>query len=166
MSPQHWRERMRKEYGVRCPHCGHALEGLGTYCWRCHEYTETREAAPVQKLVFPLPVNIANSRMHWAERNRKKKAYWAHLDLEVYKGTIPPAPDEPVAKAEAWDHWRIWNRSDQDNLRARLKWVQDWLVTRGYLADDTADVLTFPEHPTQEIDRKRPRLELTIREAA
>jgi len=22
-----------------CPHCGAALEGLGRYCWACHDYT-------------------------------------------------------------------------------------------------------------------------------
>ena len=37
------------------------------------------------KIVVPMPLNLANSRMHWKKKNRVKQDYWALLN--TLKGT-------------------------------------------------------------------------------
>jgi len=44
-----------------------------------------------------------------------------------------------------------------------MKWVVDWLVKRGYLVDDSPTYLEWVM-PTQEIDRKNRRIEITLEE--
>ena len=117
------------------------------------------------KLVLPLPVNIANSRLHWAAKHKKKKAYWEHLDILVILNRLPPAPDTPYQSADLVFDWFVWNKLDPDNLGARKKWILDWLVTRGYLADDRESNVTLTDLP-QTIDRKCPRVLIEVLEAA
>ena len=50
---------------------------------------------------------------------------------------------------------------DGDGLVSRAKWPVDWLVKRGYLVDDSPIYLEWVM-PTQEIDRKNRRIEITL----
>jgi hypothetical protein len=90
-------------------------------------------------LVFtlPLPVNLGNGRMHWRTKYASMKSYWCTLDCMLIAKRLPPRPKAPYARAHldvAMHH----NRDmDHDGAEARLKWPLDWLVTRGYLVDDS-----------------------------
>ena len=117
------------------------------------------------KLQLPLPVNLGNARLHHMVKYRKKKAYWEHLDILVVLKRLPPAPETPYASAALVFDWFVWNKLDPDNLGARKKWIMDWLVTRGYLTDDRESNVTLTDKP-QTIDRKCPRVEIDLEEAA
>jgi hypothetical protein len=54
-------------------------------------------------------------------------------------------------------------RMDHDNAHARLKWVLDWLQTRGYMANDR-DLRYQLENKTA--PRKEAGITLVLREAA
>lgn len=59
----------------------------------------------------------------------------------------------------------MWNLMDPFNCGARLKFVEDWLVTRGYIEDDRMKVLQWDNVPEQVIVRTKPRcdrIELTL----
>ena len=115
------------------------------------------------KFVLPLPLNLANSRIFWAKKHKLKLAYWLVLDDLQMVGKVPPPPQEPWQKAVLSHHWYLHGRHmDQGNCYNRLKWIEDWLVTRGYLVDDTPECLTL-EKPVQETDRKNKRVEVTLR---
>ena len=89
-------------------------------------------------LVFelPLPDNLGNGRMHWRVKSKRKTAYYEALDTLALVEILPPRPARmflhPVAEIEM----RTVRRMDHDNAHARLKWVLDWLQTRGYIAND------------------------------
>jgi hypothetical protein len=114
-------------------------------------------------LTFPMPLNLANSRLHWRTKHRHKVAYWAACDALV-------KPDAwllntPIARAVARAELVCWSTSDQDNAMSRMKWIMDWLVTRGYLAGDDPKRLTWAGLPSQRIDRKVPaHIVLTLEE--
>jgi len=42
---------------------------------------------------------------------------------------------------------------DDSNAMRRHKWVEDWLTTRGYIADDRKKVLTWEGFPEQRLSR-------------
>lgn len=110
-------------------------------------------------MTLPLPPNVANARMHWAVKHRKQSDYRlrctaAHMER----------PAVPIAPARLTARFFLHNRMDEDNLTARLKWAQDWLVDRQIILDDHLDALTLGS-VTQAIDRKNMRLELTVEEA-
>ena len=88
------------------------------------------------KFDLPLPANLGNARMHWAAKNRAKKYYWAALDYMVNLGQLPKPPRTPYRQAHAWIQLRTWRLMDRDNGHARIKWVLDWLQTRGYVMND------------------------------
>jgi len=96
--------------------------------------------------------------MHWRDKHRAKNRYWAKLDNLQLIGEIPPPPEQPWTKAEARVHWYVRNLMDVGNAYARLKFCEDWLVTRGYLVDDRQANLTYPEQPAQTVTRKKPEL--------
>jgi hypothetical protein len=110
-------------------------------------------------ITLPVPANIANGRMHWAAKSRKQKAY--RLRCTVMH---PSRPERPIEKAHITAAWYVWNTMDDDNAVARLKWPIDWLVARGIILNDDPAHMTLGE-VTQEIDRREPRLVLTVREA-
>lgn len=85
---------------------------------------------------FPLPENLGNHRMHWRAKNARKKEYYAALDALVTLKHNPRPPTTPWEKAEAEIQMRTLRRMDQDNAHSRLKWVRDWLETRGYIVND------------------------------
>src|SRR3954471_20842159 len=90
----------------------------------------------VMHFEFPLPLNLANSRMHWRMKHRKKLAYWELLDALVMAKKIPKAPATPIVKPEAHITMRTWRRCDTDGAHSRLKWTFDFLETRGYIVND------------------------------
>lgn len=125
--------------------------------------TERRqpEKRPV-KLVLPLPANVANRRMHWRVKQRKKKAYWNELTNRLYARLIPKPPPEAPPVCRISVKLYVGNWMDQDNAMARLKWMLDWLAAYDYIADDNPKALKWDGMPEQEIDRSNPRVELTL----
>lgn len=115
---------------------------------------------------MPLPLNLANARLHWAVKDKARKAYLAHCDLLQSGGILPPPPAVPLQKATLAVAMTLGNAMDDDNAIARIKWAQDWLVSRGYIAGDSRKHLKLTGLPTQRISRKNePCLELTLEAA-
>ena len=115
------------------------------------------------RFVLPLPLNLANSRLHYMIKHRAKKRYWEALDMLQLTRQIPAPPSEPIQSVTIGHTWHVGNRMDPDNAYARLKFPLDWLRTRGYIIEDREENVTLSP-PKQHIDRKSPRLELTITE--
>jgi len=117
------------------------------------------------KLTFPLPVNLANSRLHHFVKHSKRKAYWRLLDGLLTLGRLPEPPHRPWVRVEATVTYYVWNRMDQGNAMNRLKWIEDWLTSRGYLVDDREENLAYTGLPRQLINRKKgqQRVELELR---
>ena len=110
------------------------------------------------KLTLPLPPNRANARWHWRTEKQKKDDYYFLCECQT---VWRHRPDFPLKRARIAVTLYTWSAMDLDNLMARLKWPVDWLVRRGYIADDSPDVLEW-ELPRQEIDRRRPRIEIEL----
>lgn len=114
----------------------------------------------------PLPLNLANARLHHMVKHRAKVAYWRHLDLLLAGGILPPPPPAPLQKATLAVTLTMPNPMDDDNAIARIKHAQDWLVSRGYIAGDSRKHLRLAGLPVQRISRKNaPCLELTLEAA-
>lgn len=125
-------------------------------------------------LTVPLPPNLTNrrsGRSHWRVVRNEQLAYWNRLDNLRLMGEIPPPPPEPWRKARARVVLYVHQRMDHSNAMARLKWIEDWLagrkkhgIPRGeqYIVDDSPDHLVYEGLPGQEIDRKNPRVEITL----
>jgi Holliday junction resolvase RusA-like endonuclease len=111
-------------------------------------------------LVLPLPLNLANSRLHWAARLREKRAYWERLNVRRDAKLIawPPHAIPPKASVEIVMY--VGARMDRDNLYARVKWPLDWLVSWGYVSGDREDQIELVV--TQKVDRKNQRMSVTI----
>lgn len=116
------------------------------------------------KMVLPLPVNLANCRLHHMVKYRKKKAYWADLDMLLMVKRLPPPPETPWQAVHITFDWYVWNKMDPDGRDARKKWIIDWLRTRGYIIDDREENVDYTDLP-QTVDRKSQRVELQILEA-
>jgi hypothetical protein len=111
------------------------------------------------KITLPLPENLANSRLHWAAKNRVRANY-----MLLCTAAHPARPAEPIAPVILDATLYGWNRNDEDNAVARLKWPIDWLVERQIILDDHPSALRLGT-VTQEIDRKNQRLEIVLKEA-
>lgn len=118
------------------------------------------------KLTLPLPPNMANGRMHWRTRQRKRRAYNETCDMAciMYPDVHYARPRVPLAKAKIRATVYVWAKMDADNLMARLKWPVDFLVNDGWLYDDGPDHLEW-EMPRQVVDRKNPRVEIELEAA-
>ena len=114
------------------------------------------------KLVLPLPMNLANSRLHWRVKNKRKREYFELLDALLMTRNLPDPPAKPWKKARIKVHAYLWSPQDEDNLMARLKWPVDWLRNAGYVVDDRKKNLIYAGIPEQSIDRKHTRLEITL----
>jgi hypothetical protein len=116
-------------------------------------------------LVFelPLPDNVANGRMHWRAKATRKAAYYAILDTHAFAKWLPKPPAVPLVKPVAEITMRTARAMDHDNAHARLKWVLDWLQTRGYIVNDR-DLRYQLENKTA--PRKEVGITLVLREAA
>ena len=107
------------------------------------------------RFTFPLPPQRANARGHWRVDHTAKTRFWAHCDELQNIGRLPAPPAVPWQRAEAEARCYLWNPMDQGNLLSRMKWIEDWLVTRGYLVDDRARNLVWISVPEQAVTRKR-----------
>jgi hypothetical protein len=111
----------------------------------------------------PMPPNLANGRMHWATKHKKRAAFMKALDDRQGAGLIPRPPETRWRHVELSSVMTLHQAMDPDNAVARHKWAIDWLVTRGYLADDAALNVRWNGFPTQIISRSKPaEIELTI----
>ena len=111
-------------------------------------------------IVLPLPLNRANTSLHWRAEKRKRDAYM--LRCTVMAPERPPKPSSGVRlTATLYLHQRM----DADNLMARMKWPLDWLVERGWITDDNPEVIEWTEPPIQVIDRKNPRVVIELEPA-
>jgi hypothetical protein len=105
-------------------------------------------------IVLPLPPNMANGRMHWRAKDRKRNEYFEACDEWKNSSVVPSPPSRPIAFAELRALLTLWNPMDDDGAMARIKWSLDWLVTRGYLAGDSRKHVRWHSVPDQQIDRK------------
>ena len=117
-------------------------------------------------LTVPMPLNVANSRMHWRKKYREMLAYCSTLDNMVLTKALPAPPHTPLAKARITSSMVLGAAMDQDNAMSRHKFICDWLVSRGYIADDRAKCLTWGGFPEQRITRKEPHTITITLEAA
>lgn len=116
---------------------------------------------------FPMPLNLANSRMHFRVKHREKVAYWDMLDMLVLGGILPKKPKKPWPKAKIRSDMVLGAAMDDGNAMNRHKWIEDWLVKRKYIVDDRKTCLTWEGFPTQRISRKNePCITITLTEVA
>lgn len=113
------------------------------------------------KMILPLPPNRGNGLRghHWATEKRQKDNYF----LECLARYSLNRPDKPYARARISVKLFTHQTMDEDNLMARLKFPLDWLQEREYIEDDSPRVLEWGP-VTQEIDRKRQRIEIELEE--
>ena len=105
-------------------------------------------------ITVPMPANISNgSHSSWQGRHGQKLAYWKQLDERQNVGLIPPPPPRPFTKATLRSTMHLGAAMDDSNAMRRHKWVEDWLTTRGYIADDRKKVLTWEGFPEQRLSR-------------
>ena len=111
-------------------------------------------------LVLPLPSNRGQSRHgHWAQRYKDGDAY--AVDALCWPNPKPPrVPFDCVRLSYHIRHGG--NAMDWDNLFARLKHPQDWLVHQGYLVDDSPRVVIDCPTVTQEPRQPKPQRALVI----
>ena len=120
-----------------------------------------------------MPPNLGNTTYgHWRVKHKARTAYLTSCDwlllaagktLPDAEFHVPPPPPAPYPSAIITAHLRLGAAMDEDNLFARIKWAQDWLKTRGYIADDRRTNLTWSGIPTQTISRKHvARLTITL----
>jgi hypothetical protein len=114
------------------------------------------------RLTVPLPPNLMNQRKHWRAKLRQKRAYWDTLNMLGMDRSFQRPPKAPPAKARITVRLYVHNIMDPDNAMARLKWLLDWLSGSRYIADDAPHALEWAGMPEQEIDRRDPRVEVTI----
>lgn len=110
------------------------------------------------RLSMPMPPNILNSgrvRAHWSRVYGMKKRYYQDCDARQQLGIIPAPPLTPFRRTVAGVTMRLGNPMDDDNAMGRLKWVWDWLKTRGYILDDRRKNLS-QGIPRQIIERGNP----------
>ncbi len=134
--------------------------------------------SPITRLEFEFPETPTINKMlelagkvvyrkgkkrHTAYSGGKKK-YGEQCDILQMAGELPKPPKKP------WSRWRIasisfrtYNPHDYIELMAGLKWPVDWLVTAGYVKDDSPRELLPPlPWPDIVIDRKNPGSTIVI----
>lgn len=125
------------------------------------------------KLILPLPPSPNVSSKTWQGARAKKNRYRMECWFEAVQQATPMvAPPEFVTVSASFF---VHNLRDSDNLKASLKPALDALKQkqtgkslkwkgsdrRAYFVDDDPHRCVVLE-PSQQIDRKRPRLELII----
>jgi hypothetical protein len=112
-------------------------------------------------LELPMPLNIANARMHWRVKANARRAYYSTLDTMLAAKLLPPPPQSPIAHPRIASVMTLGNKMDHDNAMARHKWPCDWLQRRGYIANDKD--LEWAGLPTQRVTRSSPsKITLTL----
>lgn len=122
--------------------------------------SESIGVASSVQMVIPLPLNLANSRLHWAEKMRKKRAYWDELTIRKQAKIIPPPPVRWPTFARVEMVLYVARLMDKGNAYNRVKWVEDWLAGHGYIAGDREDQIDL--QVSQKVDRKNTRIHVVI----
>lgn len=121
------------------------------------------------KLILPLPPNRANARGHWSKRYKGQKAYRTRALIAIRHqcGPLPPGGGAGISQnaRRVTATLYVYNRMDDDNAVARLKWPLDALVAAGLLVDDKRPWCELTGIPEQVIDRRDPRIELELEAA-
>lgn len=116
-------------------------------------------------VVLPLPPKelSPNARVHWAKKARAVREYRALAINAAFCAGIAAAiytPGWERAEVQATFYFRQRRTRDADNLLASLKPALDSLADVGIVGNDSG----LTHLPVRlEIDRERPRVELTIR---
>lgn len=110
-------------------------------------------------VAIPPRILSPNSRGHWAKKAKATKAtrsaaFWAAK--EVLEG---PPPGWMKAACRVHAFFPDARRRDSDNLLATCKAVFDGIADAGIIVNDSA---LWNDRPVFNIDRKNPRLEITI----
>jgi hypothetical protein len=121
--------------------------------------SETRRSLT---LTFPMPLNVANARLHWRAKARKHDA-WKMLAI-VQEPKLRGRPEcfgrVRVSVTFFTGRWV----QDTDNLIARAKWPLDLLKERGFIADDCPGVVESLS--VTQVPRMPRRVVLTLEEVA
>jgi hypothetical protein len=114
-------------------------------------------------LTLPLPLNLANSRMHWAAKLKAMHAWKtkAIISEPKLRGRHTPMQRATLEAVFYVGRWVM----DDDNVTARMKWIGDILKERGLIVDDKRPHLTLTGIPAQRTETPR-RVELTLTEVA
>lgn len=111
----------------------------------------SRKAARALKFDFPMPLNVANSRLHWRVKDNARKAYFETCDAMQAAKLLPPPPATPFGRSRIASLMMLGGKMDADNAMARHKWPLDWLQSRRYLTNDRD--LEWTALPTQLVSR-------------
>lgn len=112
---------------------------------------------------MPLPLNLANSRMHWAAKDLARRQ-WQERAVVMERGLR--GRHRPMERATVSAVLFVGgNTMDDDNAVSRLKWCLDLLKLRGLIVDDKRPHLTLEGIPEQRNATPR-RVELTLTEVA
>ena len=114
-------------------------------------------------VTFPMPVNLANARMHWAKKLRHHHEWKtrAVVGERALRGRHRPMQRVRVSALMYVGGGRM----DDDNATARLKWCLDLLKERGLIVDDARPHLTLTGIPEQRQGTPK-RVVLTLEEVA
>lgn len=116
------------------------------------------------RLVLDLPPRelSPNARVHWARKAKAVRTY-RMMAFIAARNAIRPALPWERAEARVAFYFSVVRRRDSHNFAAALKACWDGIVDAGVLADDSG--LTV-HAPTMAVDRKCPRVEIELTEAA
>jgi len=105
-------------------------------------------------------------RWHWSKQERERISFQDLVwPLLCEKGNVCPRPLKPPVVLRAVVSRPLERRRDSDNAGMPMwKWIQDLLVMRGYLADDTHDLVT--SMPPRIVVGERAQTVVLIEEAA
>jgi len=109
----------------------------------------------------PLPSLNKLLRMHWAKRRQLKNDY--KRELWVQGGTRDTPHAKKRRQAISITVFQPFRRFDEDNLVGATKLLVDALREVGFIYRDSPRWLR--REVRQEIDRKNPRVEITVEEA-
>lgn len=115
-------------------------------------------------VTMPLPLNLANSRMHWGAKLRKHNE-WKLRAIVGERGLRGRHRPMQKVRVSAVFYMGRGPLCDPDNITARLKWPLDLLKERGLIVDDNPRVLTLTGIPEQRQGNPK-RVELTLEECA
>jgi hypothetical protein len=114
-------------------------------------------------LTFPMPVNLANARMHWAVKHRRHQE-WKTRAIVMERGLR--GRHRPMDRVRVSALMYVGGGPmDDDNATARLKWCLDLLKERGLIVDDKRPHLTLTGIPEQRQGTPK-RVVLTLEEVA
>lgn len=132
--------------------------------WR--DAGDEQSEARTMTLLLPIPKGTGgNERLHWAKRYKARSEAKGVAKMVAVSAMgrfgwegFPWSPVEIIID------WYGHNLPDPDNCISRLKPTIDGLVAAGVIPDDSAQHIRGLRVRRMEIDRKNPRVALTVRE--